>query len=104
MAKAKVETSERVKSTAAGESTGDEKAIVKHPDFYFPDGSVVIIVEQTAFRVHKYVLARHSEVFNGMWDVPQPTLPDMFDGCPAVKLADSKTDFIDVMKVMYDML
>ena len=78
--------------------------IVKHPDFYFPDGSVVIIVENTAFRIHKYVLARHSEVFNGMWDVPQPPMSDMYDGCPTVKLTDSKADFIDVMRVMYDVL
>lgn len=85
-------------------STGDDNLIVKHPDFYFPDGSVVIIVEKTAFRIHKYVLARHSEVFHGMWDVPQPLASDMFDGCPAVTLPDSKTDFIDVMRVMYDVL
>lgn len=106
MAKAKTETGKRVEpiSAQAGGSTGDEIAIVKHPDFYFPDGSVVIIVEQTAFRIHKYVLARHSDVFNGMWDVPQPSMSDTYDGCPTVKLADSKTDFIDVMRVMYDVL
>lgn len=85
-------------------STGDDDTIVKHPDFYFPDGSVVIIVENTAFRIHKYVLARHSEIFNGMWDVPQPIMSDMFDGCPTVKLEDSKTDFVSVMRVMYDIL
>jgi hypothetical protein len=86
--------------------TGDDEVIVRHPDFYFPDGSVVIILDKTAFRIHKYVLARHSEVFNGMWDIPQPPMSDsdMYDGCPTVKLTDSKADFIEVMKVMYDIL
>jgi hypothetical protein len=104
MAKTKTGAGKSVDSAPANESTEDDEAIVKHPDFYFPDGSVVIIVENTAFRIHKYVLSRHSEVFNGMWDVPQPSMSDMYDGCPTVKLTDSKVDFIDVMRVMYDVL
>lgn len=98
MAKTRTGSEKRVEPSPPPE----DDAIVKHPDFYFPDGSVVIIVENTAFRIHKYVLARHSEIFNGMWDVPQPPTSDMYDGCPSVKLTDSKTDFIDVMRVMYD--
>ncbi|KAF8149053.1 hypothetical protein B0H34DRAFT_734667 [Crassisporium funariophilum] len=81
---------------------GVKDPIVRHPEFYFPDGSVVLIVERTAFRVHQSVLARHSEVFNGMWDVPQPPQVDMYDGCPTVWLTDSKNDFTDVMRVLYD--
>ena len=104
MTKARTATGKCLEPPPSSGSTGDDEAIVKHPDFYFPDGSVVIIVENTAFRIHKYVLARHSEVFNGMWDVPQPSTFDMYDGCPTVKLVDSKADFIDVMKVMYDVL
>ena len=104
MAKTKSGAGKHAEPTPADGDTGDDEAIVKHPDFYFPDGSVVIIVENTAFRIHKYVLARHSEVFNGMWDIPQPLVSDMYDGCPSVKLADSKSDFIEVMKVMYDIL
>ena len=103
MAKTKTGTGKCAEPAPADGCTDDD-AIIRHPDFYFPDGSVVIIVEKTAFRIHKYVLARHSDVFNGMWDIPQPPVYDMYDGCPTVKLADSKTDFIDVMKVMYDVL
>ena len=104
MAKTKTGPGKCAEPTPSEGDTRDDEAIVKHPDFYFPDGSVVIIVEKTAFRIHKYVLARHSEVFNGMWDIPQPLVSDMYDGCPTVKLADSKSDFIEVMKVMYDIL
>lgn len=81
-----------------------EPPIVRHPEFYFSDGSVVIIVERTAFRVHQSVLARHSDVFNDMWDVPQPNRTEKYDGCPMVVLSDSVNDFIDVMRVIYDAL
>lgn len=104
MAKTKSGAGKCAEPAPADGYTGDDEAIVKHPDFYFPDGSVVIIVEKTAFRIHKYVLARHSEVFSGMWDIPQPPMSDMYDGCPTVTLADSKSDFVEVMKVMYDIL
>jgi len=76
--------------------------IVRHPDFYLFDGSVVLILEGTALRIHQSVLARHSEVFNGMWDVPQPSSSEKYDNCPCVYLSDSLEDFIEVAKVLYD--
>ncbi|KIM34917.1 hypothetical protein M413DRAFT_32915 [Hebeloma cylindrosporum] len=82
-----------------------EPAIVRHHEFYFSDGSVVIIVERTAFRVHQSILARHSEVFNGLWEVPQPSRMEVYDGCPSMHLSgDSVDDFVDVMRVIYDVL
>ena len=78
--------------------------IVPHEEFYFSDGSVVIILENTALRVHQSVLARHSEVFSGMWDVPQPSTRETYDGCPSVFLSDSLEDFVDVIRVLYDPL
>ncbi|KAF8885885.1 hypothetical protein CPB84DRAFT_1788044 [Gymnopilus junonius] len=82
---------------------GTEIPIVRHPEFYFPDGSIVMIVERTAFRVHQSILARHSEVFAALWDVPQPRNTDLYDGCPKVELqGDSLNDFMDVMRVLYD--
>ncbi|KAF9048919.1 hypothetical protein BJ165DRAFT_1343369 [Panaeolus papilionaceus] len=83
-------------------SLGLDSKITKHPEFYFQDGSVVLIVEKVAFRVHQSVLSRHSEVFKGMWDMPQPPEAESYDGCPAVVLLDSVRDFEDVMKVLYD--
>lgn len=76
----------------------------RHPDFYFPDGSVVLIVENTALRIHQSVLARHSEVFSGMFDVPQPSDVDTYDACPTVVLQDSLDDVVDVMRVIYNAL
>ncbi|TFK64306.1 hypothetical protein BDN72DRAFT_881571 [Pluteus cervinus] len=44
-------------------------------DFYFSDGNIVLLVPPCVFRVHKGQLGRHSEVFDGMFDVPQPCHP-----------------------------
>lgn len=79
-------------------------SIVRHPDFYLADGSVVLILEGTALRIHQSILARHSETFNGMWDVPQPTSQEKYDGCPCVYLQDSLDDFVEVVNVLYDPL
>ena len=85
--------------------TVPEPPIVRHHEFYFSDGSVVIIVERTAFRVHQSILARHSEIFSGLWEVPQPSRMEIYDGCPSVHLSgDSVDDFVDVMRVLYDTL
>ena len=87
------------------QGTSSEPPIVRHHEFYFSDGSVVIIVERTAFRVHQSILARHSEIFSGLWEVPQPSKMDVYDGCPSVYLSgDSVDDFVDVMRVLYDTL
>lgn len=74
----------------------------KHPDFYFTDGSVILIVERITFRLHQTVLSRHSDVFAGMWDVPQPSRVDNIDGCPTVELSDRACDFADTLKAIYD--
>jgi hypothetical protein len=76
----------------------------RHREFYFPDGSVIIIIDATAFKVHQSVLSRHSDVFAGMWDVPQPKGISDIDGCPTVELQDHVSDFADTLKAIYDSL
>ena len=71
----------RVKDTYADNSvTGvdsttkfmiDEETVVKHPDLWFEDGSVICRAESTLFCVHMSQLARHSLVFNDMFMLPQ---------------------------------
>lgn len=80
--------------------------ISRHEDFWFTDGSVVLVVENTAFRIHQSILSRHSDVFADMFTVPQPDSNDAdhFDGCPIVHLTDPLEDFVDVMKAIYEPL
>lgn len=77
--------------------------LAKYDDFWFQDGSMVVVVQDKHFRVHQSILSKHSEVFADMFSVPQPPLAsqDLLDGCPVIKLNDELHDFVDLMKVVY---
>jgi hypothetical protein len=73
----------------------------RHEEFWLYDGSIVLAVENTLFRVHQTILANHSEVFADLFTVPQPENEDMIDGCHVVHLYDDEKDFADLLKAMY---
>ncbi|KAF9522445.1 hypothetical protein CPB83DRAFT_899627 [Crepidotus variabilis] len=76
-------------------------ASVRHPEFWLYDGSVVLAVEKTLFRVHQTILANHSEVFADLFTIPQPDGEFMIDGCHIVQLYDDENDFSDLLKAVY---
>ncbi|KAF8989951.1 hypothetical protein BDQ17DRAFT_1314076 [Cyathus striatus] len=76
----------------------------RHTKFWFDDGSVVLCVQSTLFRVHRSILCIHSEVFKGMFEIPQPEMPEKFDGCPYVELPDELKDIETFMTVLYNPL
>ena len=68
----------------------------KDADLWFEDGSVIVIAQQTVFRVHRSVLSRHSKTFSEVFMLPQsphPGATETIDGCPVVRLPDSSHDF-----------
>lgn len=73
-------------------------------DFWFHDGNVVIIAGPAAFKVHRGQLERHSEVFLGLFALPQPPLHDQdtVDGCPSVQFHDSPSDVFYFLSALYD--
>ncbi len=89
-------------------SSGDPlPEIVKSSDFWFSDGSIVLVVENNAFRVHESILSHHSGVFADMFSLPRPDQLDeteMLDGKPIVVLQDTIEDIIDVLSVLYQPL
>lgn len=80
--------------------------IVKHSEFYFPDGSLAIRISGTVFRVHASILARHSEVFRDMAEIPQPPNDqcETVEGVPVVDLQDDVKEFEDTLHAIYDPL
>jgi hypothetical protein len=46
---------------------GSGAAAQPHPDFWHPDGSVIIEVEKTKFRLHQSTLQKHSAYFAAMF-------------------------------------
>ncbi|KAF8064857.1 hypothetical protein FPV67DRAFT_158026 [Lyophyllum atratum] len=72
-------------------------------EFWFSDGSIIVIVENTAFRIHKSILSRHSDVFSDLFTVPQPqTGSEKIDGVEAVRLTDDLSGFTDVIRALYE--
>ncbi|PPR01139.1 hypothetical protein CVT26_016040 [Gymnopilus dilepis] len=73
---------------------------------WFEDGNIVLLTQEdpTAFRVHRGVLSRHSEVFNDMFGLPQAAVPDteLFEGCQVVWMYDRPLDLSNLVKVIYD--
>ena len=61
-------------------------------EIWFEDGNIIVIAEDTAFRLYKGILSAASPVFKDLFSVPQPEDAETMDGCPVVHLADSATD------------
>ncbi|KAJ7092011.1 hypothetical protein B0H15DRAFT_184556 [Mycena belliarum] len=74
-------------------------------EFWFHDGSIVLLVGTLMFRVHQTVLATHSEVFAGLFTLPQPPAgtkgQETVEGCPVVELHDSQDDLTDLLRGIY---
>lgn len=78
--------------------------IASSPSVWFEDGNIVLIVETTAFKVHRGQLARHSEIFLGMFSLPPPLGSiEEYDGCHCVQMyGDSARDWRYFLGAIYD--
>jgi hypothetical protein len=74
----------------------------RNEEFWFHDGSIVLKVETTLFRVHQSFLATHSEIFADLFTIPQPDSPEVIDSCPVVTLHDSPDDFVHFLRALYN--
>ena len=79
---------------------------------WFEDGNIILLVEGDdnnvlkAFKVHRHFLARQSEVFETMFDIPQPTSSvdsvEQADNCPVVRMYDRPNELSDLIEALYD--
>ncbi|KAJ7070054.1 hypothetical protein C8F01DRAFT_1049209 [Mycena amicta] len=77
-------------------------AIVRSPDYWFDDGSIILQVQTTQYRVAKSMLAMHSTVFRDMFTVPLPPDDPLVDTCPVVVLSgDTAEDWEHLLAAMY---
>lgn len=72
-------------------------------EFWYPDGSIILVAGDVEFRVYKGILAKHSPVFEDMFSLPQPSDPTSSaspaqDVCPVVHLSDSPEDLRHVLR------
>lgn len=87
------------------DSDGPEDAtsnLMRQDDLWFDDGSVVLKVQTTLYRVHRSTLTSHSTVFKDMFGLPQPAGEHAIEGCPIIDMPDKATDFSLLLKAIYD--
>ncbi|KAJ7212090.1 hypothetical protein GGX14DRAFT_361947 [Mycena pura] len=69
---------------------------------WFYDGNIVLIASSVAFKVHRGQLRRHSEVFDDLFSIPQPSEQDLYDGCPWIEVYDCPSDVFYFLNALYD--
>ena len=78
-----------------------QEAKQQDEEFWYEDGTVILVVHDVEFRIYKGLLADHSPVFRDMFSLPQP--PDPPEAgcapCPVVHLADSPEDLRYVLRI-----
>ncbi|KAM5531292.1 hypothetical protein V8D89_015047 [Ganoderma adspersum] len=75
----------------------------KDDDVWLSDGSIVTAaVDNVAFRVHKSILARRSEIFNDLFSLPNAdeATAETMEGCPVVRVSDSSIDIRHLLRVL----
>ncbi|KAF8517281.1 hypothetical protein BU17DRAFT_49985 [Hysterangium stoloniferum] len=75
-------------------SKDGHKTWKRHPELYMPDGTMVLCAQDVVFRVYPGLLAKHSDVFNGMTSLSDhlPSVVETYDGQPLVRLPDKAED------------
>ena len=68
--------------------------------FWFDDGSIVLVAQNIGFRVFRSLLAAQSTVFADMLTSGSPTVGEVYDGCPVVRLSDSPHDLRYLLRVL----
>lgn len=89
--------------------SGDETETYECPDLWFDDGNIVIrsfLSDKKAFvacKVHKSILASHSNVFHDLFDGPQAAfeVSDRYDGVPVIDLPDPPSEVNNFLRALY---
>lgn len=76
------------------------------PDLWFADGNIVVLAQDTGFRVHMSLLARLSPVFRDVFALAQPAPDSDSDaslrGLPFVHVSDDFYDMNCMLHAIYD--
>ncbi|KAF7325090.1 hypothetical protein MKEN_00552100 [Mycena kentingensis (nom. inval.)] len=83
-----------------------EMALVRVPDLWFPDATLVFQADNTEYRLYAGLLAARSSVFADMLAFPQPAGKDSegerVDGCPRILLHDKAEDATAFFRAIFD--
>ncbi|KAL1938100.1 hypothetical protein VTO73DRAFT_11929 [Trametes versicolor] len=87
------------------DQSGLSLAILPDAEFWFEDGSIVIVsrLGDVGFRVYKRLLAEHSPIFRDIFSLPQPNQPAVESswGCPVVVVDESPEQLRHLFRVIF---
>ncbi|KAN0130695.1 hypothetical protein V8E53_011370 [Lactarius tabidus] len=85
-------------------SRPDNKAAIRHPLYFFPDGDTTIKVEDSVFRIHRYFLIRESKYFRStlVTTIPCKDPPGSSETNPFVLKDATSEAFADLLWVFYN--
>ncbi|GJE90370.1 hypothetical protein PsYK624_065010 [Phanerochaete sordida] len=89
--------------TCVPEPDAQDLGYTRHPEMWMDDGNLELIADnRVAFRVHRSVITRKSNVFNDMFSFPQPPHAQNTSGCIVIHLPDSPEDLFYFLDAIYD--
>ncbi|KAI1795310.1 hypothetical protein LXA43DRAFT_992303 [Ganoderma leucocontextum] len=71
-----------------------------HDEFWLPDGNIILVARNTAFRVYRALIAAQSTVFEDMFTVSTSNSDELFEGCSVVHLSDSPEDLAHLFRIL----
>ena len=72
-------------------------------EFWYKDGTIILMAGDFEFRVYRGPLERHSPVFRDMLSMPQPPESgnkDKENGCPVIPLSDSPQELRHLLRAV----
>ena len=95
---------QRSNGLGGSEVAPDEKGFKHHDSLWFEDGNIVLLADNVAFKVHRGILVRHSDVFCDMFAIPQPPSAEQetFEGTARVTMQDDAERLADFLLILYD--
>lgn len=77
----------------------------RSPNFWHNEGSIILCVDDTLFRVHRDLLSTHFTVFKDVFTIPQPAAPEQLEGCQLMEQSgDRREDWETALTFMYSPL
>ena len=93
------------KRARPGDDEGESHSTrTRDPEFWYEDGNIILIAEDTPFKVHRGMLMHTSEVLKDILSIPQPPVLDdseMMDGIPIVRVSDTWKELSYMLSALY---
>ena len=74
--------------------------LTHHDEFWFEDGSIILVAGNTGFRVYRALLAAQSTIFADMFSSSSSGVEEIVDQRPVVYLSDSPKDLAHFLRVL----